>query len=138
MIELKADIAPAVHVRGDASWLERVVLNLLDNAIKFTPQRGQVLLSVCSKHGQAELRVQDKGMGIPPDALPHVFERFYRAEPSRSKRIPGVGLGLALARWIVEKHRGRVTVESQPGEGASFTVSLPLDSAEPVAKSRKL
>jgi heavy metal sensor kinase len=136
-IELKTEIIPAVLVRGDASWLERVVLNLLDNAIKFTPQRGQVLLSVFSRDGQAELRVQDKGMGIPPDALPHVFERFYRAEPSRSKRIPGVGLGLALARWIVEKHRGQITVESQPGEGASFTVILPLDPGELNSNSRK-
>jgi len=136
-IELKTEIIPAVRVRGDASWLERVVLNLLDNAIKFTPQRGQVLLSVSSRDGQAELRVQDKGMGIPPDALPHVFERFYRAEPSRSKRIPGVGLGLALARWIVEKHRGRITVQSQPGEGASFTVTLPLDGANSNADFRK-
>src|SRR5205085_1019348 len=91
-IELKTDIGAHVHVRGDASWLERVVLNLLDNAIKFTPQHGRVLLSVAAKDGQAELRVEDKGMGIPADALPHIFDRFYRAEPSRSKRIPGVGL----------------------------------------------
>jgi heavy metal sensor kinase len=136
-IELKTEIVPNVHVRGDASWLERVVLNLLDNAIKFTLHRGQVLLSVSSKDARAELRVQDKGMGITPDALPHVFERFYRAEPSRSKRIPGVGLGLALARWIVEKHRGRITVQSQPGEGASFTVTLPLDRANSNADFRK-
>jgi signal transduction histidine kinase len=136
-IALKTKIEPNVHVRGDASWLERVVLNLLDNAIKFTPQRGQVLLTVASKDGQAELRVRDWGMGIPPEALPHVFERFYRAEPSRSKRIPGVGLGLSLARWIVEQHRGRITVESQPGEGASFTVSLPLNEGASAENNRK-
>ena len=87
-------------------------------------------MTVTSENGSAKLLVADQGIGIPPEALPHVFERFYRAEPSRSKRIPGVGLGLALARWIVEKHRGRITVESPPGQGTRFTVWLPLHTAE--------
>jgi heavy metal sensor kinase len=125
-IEIKTDAVPNIYVCGDASWLERVVLNLLDNSIKFTPNGGQIQLRVASENDQAVLRVEDKGMGISPEALPHVFDRFYRAEPSRSKRIPGVGLGLALARWIVEKHRGRITAESRLGQGTCFTVCLPL------------
>ena len=129
-IELKTVAAPHIHVCGDASWLERVVLNLLDNSIKFTPNGGQIKVTVASENGHAVLRVEDKGMGISPEALPHVFDRFYRAEPSRSKRIPGVGLGLALAHWIVENHRGRITVESQPGQGTSFTVYLPLCTSD--------
>jgi heavy metal sensor kinase len=127
-IRLETAAAPDVHARGDAAWLERVILNLLDNAIKFSPSGGHIQVSVISEGHRAKLRVADEGIGIPPEALPHVFERFYRAEPSRSKRIPGVGLGLALAKWIVEKHRGSITVESEPGHGTCFTVWLPLYS----------
>jgi heavy metal sensor kinase len=125
-IALKTTAQSHVNVRGDASWIERVILNLLDNAIKFTPEGGHVEVSIAVEGREAALQVQDSGIGIPPQALPHIFERFYRAEPSRSKQIEGVGLGLALARWIVEKHRGRITVESQPGKGTCFTVLLPL------------
>jgi len=125
-IRLETVADPHVHARGDAAWLERVILNLLDNAIKFSPDGGRIQMTVTSENDSAKLLVADQGIGIPPEALPHVFERFYRAEPSRSKRIPGVGLGLALARWIVEKHRGRITVESTPGQGTGFTVWLPL------------
>lgn len=125
-ITLETDVPPNINIRGDASWIERVILNLLDNAIKFTPEGGRVKISVTAEAGQAILRVQDNGIGIPPESLPHIFDRFYRAEPSRSKQIEGVGLGLALARWIVEKHRGRILAESQPGQGTTLTVILPL------------
>jgi heavy metal sensor kinase len=125
-IGLKTVAEPNIQVCGDASWLERVVLNLLDNALKFTPKGGHIQMSVASENRYAALRVEDTGMGILPEAVPHIFDRFYRAEPSRSKGAPGVGLGLALARWIVEKHRGRIAVESQPGQGTRFTVFLPL------------
>jgi heavy metal sensor kinase len=130
-IQLATAAEPNVHARGDEPWLERVILNLLDNAIKFTPKGGHIQVGVASENGHAKLCVVDKGIGIPPEAIPHIFERFYRAEPSRSKRIPGVGLGLALAKWIVEKHRGRITVESESGRGTSFTVWLPLSSTDP-------
>ncbi len=125
-ITLETDVPPNINIRGDASWIERVILNLLDNAIKFTPEGGRVKISVTAEAGQVILRVQDNGIGIPPESLPHIFDRFYRAEPSRSKQIEGVGLGLALARWIVEKHRGRILAESQPGQGTTLTVILPL------------
>jgi heavy metal sensor kinase len=128
-ITLVTNAQPNVSVRGDASWIERVILNLLDNAIKFTPEGGQVRISVAAENGEAALRVEDTGIGIPPEALPHIFERFYRAEPSRSKQVEGVGLGLALVKWIVDRHRGRIQVESQPGAGSTFTVWLPLAAA---------
>lgn len=129
-IALQTNAEPNVNVRGDASWIERVILNLVDNAIKFTPEGGRVLVTVTAENGKAVLRVKDTGVGIPPESLPHIFERFYRAEPSRSKQIEGVGLGLALVRWIVEKHRGRIAVESQPSHGSTFTAALPLYSAD--------
>jgi signal transduction histidine kinase len=101
----------------------------LDNAIKFSSEGGHVRVSVKAEDGDAVLRVADTGMGIQAEALPHIFERFYRAEPSRSKQIEGVGLGLSLVKWIVDRHRGRIQVESQVGKGSCFTVWLPLASA---------
>jgi signal transduction histidine kinase len=130
-IQIETTAQPNTHVRGDPSWLERVILNLLDNAVKFTPEGGQVRFSAAAENGQAVLRVEDTGIGIPAEALPHVFERFYRAEPSRSKQVQGVGLGLALAKWIVEKHHGRIEAENLPGQGSRFTVHLPLAPPAP-------
>jgi heavy metal sensor kinase len=130
---------PNVAVQGDPSWLERLILNLLDNAIKFTPENGQVRVSTAVENGEAVLRVEDSGIGIEPEALPHIFERFYRAEPSRSKQVAGVGLGLALVKWIVDQHHGRIQAESQPGQGSRLTVWLPLapSSAAPPPPAAK-
>jgi heavy metal sensor kinase len=130
-IQIETTAQSNTHVRGDPSWLERVILNLLDNAVKFTLEGGHVRFSVAAENGQAVLRVEDTGIGIPAEALPHVFERFYRAEPSRSKQVQGVGLGLALAKWIVEKHHGRIEAENLPGQGSRFTVHLPLAPTAP-------
>ena len=127
-ITLETNTPPNINVRGDASWIERVILNLLDNAIKFSSEGGHVRVSVEAEDGDAVLRVADTGIGIQAEALPHIFERFYRAEPSRSKQIEGVGLGLSLVKWIVDRHRGRIKVESQVGKGSCFTVRLPLAS----------
>jgi signal transduction histidine kinase len=118
-----------VFVHGDANWIEHAILNLFDNAIKFTAGGGEVDVTLSSQNGDAVLRVQDTGVGISADALPHVFDRFFRAEPSRSKSVDGVGLGLALAKWIVEKHRGHIEVQSQIGKGSSFTIRIPLVNA---------
>jgi len=126
-IHLEVAAAEAIRVRGDENWLERVILNLLDNAIKFTPPGGTVRLAVEASAPHALLRVEDTGVGISADALPHIFDRFYRAEPSRSKEVQGVGLGLALVKWIVEQHGGSVGVETEPGHGSCFTVRLPID-----------
>jgi len=115
-----------VVVHGDPDWLKRLVLNLLDNAIKFTPHGGRVVVAVSQDGTTARVAVQDTGIGIAPDAMPHVFERFFRADPARSSGVDGAGLGLSLAKWIVDRHHGRIHVESRPGEGALFTIHLPL------------
>lgn len=125
-IALREQLEDAVTVTGDRSWLERVLLNLVDNAIKFTEEGGRIDVILTRKESSACLDVRDTGIGISLDAIPHIFERFYRADPSRSKQVEGAGLGLSLVRWVVEQHRGSVRVESQPGHGSCFTVRLPL------------
>jgi two-component system heavy metal sensor histidine kinase CusS len=116
---------PAVILRGDAGWVERIILNLADNAIKFTPPGGHVQLKVSRVGPDAILDVADDGIGIAPDAVPHIFERFYRADPSRSNRADGAGLGLSLVKWAVDQHRGSIQVQSTPDKGTQFTVRLP-------------
>jgi heavy metal sensor kinase len=113
-------------ISGDAHWLEHMLLNLLDNAIKFTQAGGTIRVRVHTENDQAVLDVADTGIGIPPEALLHVFDRFYQAEESRSKQAGGTGLGLALVHWIVEAHLGRIDARSQPGRGTSFRIFLPL------------
>ena len=124
-ITLTCEAVDGVMVKGDAGWLERLLLILLDNAIKFTPEGGRISVTFSSANGLAHVVVTDTGMGISRDALPHLFERFYRVDPARSRQTQGAGLGLALAKWIAERHRGTIDVQSHPGEGSTFTVSLP-------------
>lgn len=117
---------PGIWISADPQWLERVVLNLLDNGIKFTRAEGSVEVAVTRRDGEAQLEVRDTGVGISPEALPHIFDRFYREDASRSKRVAGVGLGLSLVRSIVKAHRGKVEVQSELNVGSTFTVVLPL------------
>ena len=124
-LQLQVDAPAPVVVAADAQWLERVVLNLLDNAIKFTPAGGRIALEVKKEDGSGCLAVRDTGAGIPAEALPHIFDRFYRADPSRSREVDGAGLGLALVQWIVREHHGEVKVESEPGRGTCVVVRLP-------------
>ena len=123
-LDLQVDVADEVAVAGDAEWLERLLLNLLDNAFKFTPRGGAVRVQVASLAGQARLEVSDTGIGMPPEVLSHVFERFYRADPARSSSARGVGLGLSLVKWIVDRHDGVVQARSQPGHGSTFSVHI--------------
>lgn len=116
---------PAGHVQGDATRLQQVLVNLLTNAIKFTPARGVVEISLKSSPGWAVVSVADSGCGIAPDLLPHVFDRF-RQDPSAARTHGGLGLGLAIARHLVELHGGRIEARSEgEGRGATFTVRLP-------------
>jgi len=125
-IAMQCEHADDAIVQGDAEWLKRVVLNLLDNAIKFTPHGGRVVVDVSRMGAVARLSVRDTGIGIDPDAQPHIFERFFRADPARSRGVEGVGLGLSLAKWVIDRHHGRIDVNSQPGQGSTFTISLPI------------
>ena len=114
-----------VYVKADRAWLEAAILNLLDNAIKYTREGGSVTVLAANQANERILEIRDTGIGIPPEALPHIFERFYRADPSRNGSSEGAGLGLSLVRWIVEQHHGRIEVNSEPGKGSCFTVRLP-------------
>jgi two-component system OmpR family sensor kinase len=116
-----------IQVNGDRDRLKQVLLNLVANAIQYTPQGGDVFLSMGKVAEQARLIIRDTGPGIPPEDLPHIFERFYRAEKSRTRgKTTGFGLGLSIAHWIVEKHGGRIEVDSKDESGTTFCIWLPL------------
>ena len=115
---------PAI-VLGEPGLLRQLITNLTENAIKFTTT-GEVRVSLARAGRWARVAVSDSGRGIPPDALPHIFERFYRADPARSRAVEGTGLGLAVVRNIVRVHNGDVSVASQPGKGTTFTIDLPI------------
>lgn len=110
---------------GDWEQLTRAIRNLVDNAIKYTPAGGTIALSCRTESGWCEVEVSDTGAGIPAADLPHVFDRFYRADKSRTRKTGGSGLGLAIVRSIVEGHGGSVAVQSQVGRGTTFTIRLP-------------
>jgi heavy metal sensor kinase len=127
-IELRCKASAGVVVEGDAGWLERLVLNLVDNAVKFTGEAGRVEVRVAREASAggdiARLEVEDTGVGLSPEDTQRVFERFFRADASRSTE--GAGLGLSLVKWIAEQHRGDISVKSRPGAGSTFTVTLPI------------
>jgi signal transduction histidine kinase len=108
----------------DPARFEQVVLNLVGNALKFTPAGGVVRVSLAEHGPEVALQVSDTGIGIAPEVLPRLFDRFFQVDPSSTRRYGGTGLGLAIARAIVEAHGGRIAVESEPGAGSTFTVSL--------------
>ncbi|NPC56783.1 sensor histidine kinase [Caenimonas soli] len=117
----------ASPISGDASRLEQVMVNLLANAVKFTPEEGHIRISLQRVDRWAKIRVADTGIGIPPDFLPHVFDRFRQADSAAARRQGGLGLGLAIARHLVELHGGEIRAESAgEGQGATFAVRLPL------------
>jgi two-component system OmpR family sensor kinase len=116
-----------VYVNGDRDRLKQVFINLTANSIQYTPAGGDVFLSLQQIKDQARVIVRDTGPGIPAEDLPHIFERFYRAEKSRTRgKSTGFGLGLSIVNWIVEKHGGRIEVDSHEGKGTTFAVWLPL------------
>ena len=118
-------IEPAT-VAGDDMRLRELVLNLLDNAIKYSPSGGRVEMSVVTQGGTARLSVSDQGIGISLEEQAHIFDRFYRTDAARAHTKKGTGLGLAICQWIVDAHHGTIEVHSEPGKGSTFTVILPL------------
>src|SRR6185437_15110411 len=119
-VVLAHEAEPGIVVSGDPEWLERMLLNLLDNAFKFTQAGGQIVIRLTSEQDMARLEVRDTGTGMAPDVVPHVLESFYRAVPARAGQ--GVGLGLSVVKWIVDGHNGTIRIESQPGRGSAFVI----------------
>lgn len=124
-LSLSIDAPSSAVVMGEPGLLRQLVANLTENAIKFTAN-GSVSVGVSRRNGSGRIVVGDTGRGIPADALPHVFERFYRADPARSRAVEGTGLGLAVVRNIVRVHGGVVAVSSEPEKGTTFTIDIPL------------
>ena len=131
LLTLRRTITQGVVVEGDEIRLKQVGVNLLDNAFKYTPEGGQISVQVMAESDRAVFSVADSGMGISANALPHIFERFFRSEQARTSRTSGTGLGLAIVQSIVTAHGGHVVVESQEGRGARFRVELPLAKLQP-------
>jgi two-component system OmpR family sensor kinase len=131
-VKLKLTDIDQVLVRSDSDRLKQVFLNLISNAIYYTPQGGDVYLTLSKSEDMAKVIVRDTGPGIPPKDLPHIFDRFYRSEKSRTRsKSSGFGLGLSIAYWIIDSHGGRIEVDSHEGQGTTFCVYLPLYQPEP-------
>jgi heavy metal sensor kinase len=124
-VSLTVEPTADITYRGDEDLLRRMLLNLLDNAAKYTPSGGAISVRLVLESGRVKIVVSDTGIGIPADSAPHVFDRFYRVDKARSRADGGSGLGLAIAKWVAEAHKGTIDLSSTPGKGSSFTVSLP-------------
>ncbi|MEM1292603.1 MAG: PAS domain-containing protein [Cyanobacteria bacterium P01_H01_bin.162] len=126
-ITIKPDLQAVGHVWGDEGRLQQIVWNLLSNAIKFTPEAGQITISLTQTEAVAQIEVTDTGKGIQPEFLPHIFESFRQEDVSITREYGGLGLGLAIVRYLTEANGGQITADSQGiGQGATFTVALPL------------
>jgi signal transduction histidine kinase len=129
-IKFTVDAQENLVVNGDKVKLRQLFINILENAVRYTPSEGNVSISLMRKDSNAFVAISDTGIGIPPEHLPHIFERFYRVDKARSRADGGVGLGLAIAKYIAESHKGNIAVESEVGKGTTFTVSIPLKNSE--------
>lgn len=132
-ISMTCEAELPVCVNGDPMRLKQVIVNLVDNAIKYTLEDGRILVRLEAQDGQAVLAVKDTGIGIPAESLPHVFERFYRTDKARSRESGGTGLGLAIVKAICVAHNGSVSIESVENKGTTVRVQLPLLSLSPRA-----
>jgi heavy metal sensor kinase len=129
-IEVSMSTDSHVVVIGDRLRLRQLLLNLVDNGVKYTPEGGEMVISLESNDSQVKLRVLDNGIGISPEDQPHIFDRFFRVDKARSREAGGSGLGLSICKWIIEAHGGEISVESEPGKGSTFTVTLPVAPPE--------
>ncbi|MBA3973541.1 MAG: hypothetical protein C0504_04890 [Candidatus Solibacter sp.] len=144
-VAAKKDIAlslgtlnPALEVFCDSEAVHQIIGNLVDNAIKYTPEGGSVTVDCKPAGNFIEIAVRDSGMGIPAEELPRLFERFYRVDKARSRNLGGTGLGLAIVKHLIKAHNGAIRVDSKPGKGSTFTFTLPADDKAAGAASRSI
>ncbi|MCH8745479.1 MAG: GHKL domain-containing protein [Chloroflexi bacterium] len=126
-VDLSVGQASKIVINADPQRISQVLRNLLVNAVTHTPADGQVLIQADQKNGHASITVKNTGAGIPPEDLPHIFDRFYRVDKSRSRSTGGVGLGLTITKHLVEAHGGTIEASSQEGQGTLMVVTLPLE-----------
>jgi two-component system, OmpR family, phosphate regulon sensor histidine kinase PhoR len=124
-VRLRNEVPETCTVIADRRRLEQILINLVDNAIKFNRPHGEVTVSATNEDEQIIIRVRDMGMGIPPEHLPRVFERFYRVDKARSRELGGTGLGLAIVKHLTRAHGGEADVNSTVGQGCEFIIKLP-------------
>jgi len=134
-IALSISVEEGVYLEGDRTHLQQFVLNLVDNAIKYTQEGGAIHVRLYVKDWRTIIEVSDNGAGIPSHALPHVFERFYRADKARSRASGGAGLGLSIVKAICTAHRAAIFVTSEEGKGSSFSVEFPSAAASDVREA---
>ena len=125
-IKFAVDAKEELTVNGDKVKLRQLFINILENAVRYTPPDGNIAISLVKQESNAVVSISDTGIGIPAEHLPHIFERFYRVDKARARADGGVGLGLAIAKIIAESHKGTIAVTSEVGKGTTFTISLPL------------
>ena len=128
-IDVQLSLQPGLNGRFDATLLEQAAVNLLDNAIKYSPEKSTLHIEALTMDKEIQIRFKDQGMGIAQKHLPRLFERFYRVDKARSRKLGGTGLGLAIVKHIAQAHSGSVTVESKLGEGSTFTIHLPSSTS---------
>jgi signal transduction histidine kinase len=126
-IEVRLDFEPLFPIRLDATLISKVLSNLIDNAIKYSPERTAITLTTRESGDRVEVTIEDQGIGIPEDEIGNLFSRFYRINNDATKSVKGTGLGLYLSRYFIEAHRGELSVESRPGKGTRFLIRLPLE-----------
>jgi two-component system phosphate regulon sensor histidine kinase PhoR len=125
-VALHCDVSEGLIVNADKDSLHQILINLVDNAVKYTPVSGRVTISALEEDGEVAICVSDTGLGIPTADLPRIFERFYRVDKGRSRESGGTGLGLSIVKHLVELHGGKVAVESVSGRGSTFSFTLPV------------
>ena len=137
-VRIEHDVPVHLAAKADAERIHQVLFNLVDNAVRFTPPGGEIRVTARPDGARVQVSVTDTGVGIQPEHLPRVFERFYRVDPARSRDDGGTGIGLAIARSIVEAHGGRIVAKSDPGHGSAFVFDLPAVEAAIAANDRRV
>ena len=128
-LQVELSVCDQTTVRGDRHRLKQLLLNLTDNAIKYSEPKGRIAIGLSRHNGTAELLISNTGPGIPAEKLPRVFDRFYRGDPAHNSAVEGCGLGLSIAQWVVNAHGGTIQVTSEPQKLTTVTVRLPVESA---------